>query len=148
MVAAVTAEFQEQIRENGHCLEVALSPDCPVARGDREALGRALWNLLDTAVKYAPDNPRIVVATARLGTQVVINVQDFGLGIEPAGQKEIFRKFVRGSNTRGRAIKGTGLGLALVDHIVRAHGGEIRMDSAPGRGSTFTIVLPGTLRNE
>jgi signal transduction histidine kinase len=86
------------------------------------------------------------VELAREAERVDIRVIDHGIGIPPAEQREIFRKFVRGSASQASSVKGTGIGLALVDHIVSAHGGEIRLESTPGRGSTFTVLLP--LRRE
>jgi signal transduction histidine kinase len=143
LTRTLAGEFQDQIGGEGHRIEVSAPPKGPAVRADPEALGRVLWNLLDNAVKYSPDSQRILVEISTSDAAwAAVKVQDFGLGIAPAEQKEIFRKFVRGSEARARAIKGTGLGLAMVEHIVRAHGGEIRLVSEPGRGSTFTILLP------
>jgi signal transduction histidine kinase len=71
-----------------------------------------------------------------------ISIQDHGFGVTAAEQREIFKKFVRGSVPRQRGIKGTGVGLAIVSHITAAHRGRITVDSEPGRGSTFTLWLP------
>jgi signal transduction histidine kinase len=79
---------------------------------------------------------------AREGGRVAIRVRDQGLGIPEDEQKQIFKKFVRGAQARTSHVRGTGIGLAIVQHIVRAHHGEIRLDSQPGKGSTFSIVLP------
>ena len=79
---------------------------------------------------------------AREPGYVAIRVRDSGLGIPPEEQKQIFRKFVRGAAARAVNIKGTGIGLAMVDHIVRAHSGEVSVESRPGAGSTFTVRLP------
>jgi two-component system sensor histidine kinase SenX3 len=73
---------------------------------------------------------------------VEISVSDHGLGVPSDEQPEIFRQFVRGRQARARGIKGTGIGLAMVQHIVQGHGGRVALESAPGEGSTFTIVLP------
>ena len=110
--------------------------------GDWEALTRALWNLLDNAVKYSPDSPTVLVEVAREQYAVSISVRDRGLGITPKEQKQIFRKFFRGSAAKAAGVKGTGIGLAMVQYIIQAHGGKMRLESAPGVGSTFTIVLP------
>jgi two-component system sensor histidine kinase SenX3 len=72
----------------------------------------------------------------------MIRVRDHGMGIPREVQKEIFRNFVRGADAKARNIQGTGIGLAMVDHIVKAHGGEIQVQSEPGTGSTFTLLLP------
>ena len=111
-------------------------------QADREALSRAVRNLLENALKYLGAGRRIVVhVTDRLGI-VAISVRDEGLGIPRHEQRQIFQKFVRGSASHHHRIHGTGIGLAMVRHIVTAHGGRVTVDSAPGRGSTFTIRLP------
>jgi two-component system phosphate regulon sensor histidine kinase PhoR len=76
------------------------------------------------------------------GVRLAIRVRDRGIGIPAGEQKEIFRKFVRGSAAKARGVKGSGIGLAMVRHIVTAHGGEIRLQSEPGKGSAFTILIP------
>ncbi len=111
-------------------------------RADSEALGRAVWNLLDNAVKYSPDRQRVWVHVSQADGLVVITVRDQGIGIPPAQRDAIFRKFVRGTSSDGRGAKGTGIGLAMVKHIVEAHSGEVRVESEVGQGSTFTILLP------
>ena len=115
----------------------------PSVRADPEALRRAVWNLLDNAVKYSPPDRTIVwVSASRSQERVAIAVRDEGVGIPPAEHDAIFGKFVRGTSSDGHATKGTGIGLAMVKHIVEAHGGEIQVDSVLGAGSTFTILLP------
>jgi two-component system OmpR family sensor kinase len=79
---------------------------------------------------------------AKSGSGAIVRVRDEGLGIPAAERTEIFRKFVRGSSPQSSAIKGTGIGLAMAKAIVRGHGGEIAVESEPGQGSTFTVVLP------
>ena len=109
--------------------------------GDREALAQALWNLLDNAVKYSGDS-RSVQVEVETGRAVAIRVRDQGLGIPSSEQRQIFRKFARGSSAEVQGVKGTGIGLAMVRHIVDAHGGSVKLQSEPGKGSTFTIELP------
>jgi signal transduction histidine kinase len=109
---------------------------------DPDALARAVWNLLDNALKYSRPGTCIDVAVRARGGAVRIAVQDRGLGIAPHEQRAIFAKFQRGDEARLRGIRGTGLGLAMVHQIVRAHSGHVDVESAPGAGSTFTIVLP------
>jgi len=123
-------------------VELSVDGDLPAIRGDREALARALWNLLDNAVKYSPGSPTVWVEVARERDGVALRVRDCGLSIAPEEQKDIYRKFFRGSAAEAAGVKGTGIGLAMVQHIVRAHDGSVRLESAPGSGSTFTIVLP------
>ena len=138
----VVSEFKKEFASSGHNVELRADSDLPPFRVDREALSRALWNLLDNAVKYSPGRPSIRVDVAREGKRVALRVRDEGPGIPVEEQKKIFDKFVRGSAGRASSIKGSGIGLALVRHTVRAHGGEVRVDSLPGEGSTFTILLP------
>jgi signal transduction histidine kinase len=111
-------------------------------RGDAAALGHALWNLLDNAVKYSPPPHVVRVSVAQRGAEVSIAVADQGFGIPAREQQDVFRKFVRGSDTARRGIKGTGLGLAMVSHIAHAHGGSVEVESTEGEGSTFRLVLP------
>jgi len=141
LVRSVTEEFQQTVAELGYVVETSLDGEpCPV-NGDREALGRALWNLLDNAVKYSPEGRTVWLEMTRGGNRLAIAVRDQGLGIPENEQKEIFRKFFRGSASKATGIKGTGIGLAMVSHIIRAHGGEVAVESAPGQGSTFVIRL-------
>jgi signal transduction histidine kinase len=115
---------------------------CPAIRADREALRLALWNLLDNAVKYSPECPTVWIEMGRERDHLAIHVRDCGMGIPASEQKEIFKRFVRGARSRASNIKGTGIGLTMAYHIVAAHHGEIRLASEPGRGSTFTVLLP------
>src|SRR6185295_4484693 len=94
------------------------------------------------AMKYSPDQSTVRVRWRQDDDRAAISVADHGVGIPRSEQQTIFRKFVRGRAAIDANIKGTGLGLSMVEQIVMAHGGEIRLDSEPGRGSTFTLVLP------
>ena len=111
---------------------------------DSEALTRAVWNLLDNAVKYSPDQKKIEVFLKRQDSDVRIAVRDHGIGIPAQERAAIFVKFHRGEQARIRGIKGTGIGLAMVDEIVRAHHGRVEVLSEPGKGSTFSLILPAT----
>ena len=104
-----------------------------------------LVNLLDNAYKYTPDDKRITVRVSResgQGDQVVFAVEDNGIGIPSREQKRIFRRFYRVDRRLARETTGSGLGLSIVDAIVRAHGGTVRVDSRPEQGSTFTVSVP------
>ncbi len=143
LVGDVVAEFRKEFASSGHRIELRTDRNLPPLRVDREAFSRAVWNLLDNAVKYSPGRPAIWVDLAREGKHVALGVRDQGPGIPADEQKEIFNKFVRGAAARASSVKGTGVGLAMVRHTVRAHGGEVRVESHSGEGSTFTILLPG-----
>jgi signal transduction histidine kinase len=109
---------------------------------DADALARALWNLLENAVKYAGDSRTIQVEVSSREGLAAVAVRDEGIGIPRDEHKRIFDKFVRGAASVEHRIAGTGIGLAMVQHIARAHGGHVTVESEPGRGSTFTIWLP------
>jgi signal transduction histidine kinase len=109
---------------------------------DREALALAVWNLVDNAVKYSPVPAKVEVDVMRSADRVTVAVRDYGFGIPHGERLTIFQKFQRGQEARARGLRGTGLGLAIVDHIVGAHRGQVSVQSAVGKGSTFTISLP------
>jgi signal transduction histidine kinase len=113
-----------------------------VALGEEQELSLVFRNLLDNAVKYSPECRTVWVDTGPVDGRLGIRVRDRGVGIPPAEQRSIFDRFVRGSVSRDTGVKGTGIGLTLARHIVGAHHGEIRLESMPGQGSTFTILLP------
>jgi signal transduction histidine kinase len=142
LLRRVTDEFRAIADQTGHQIELCADGPVVVA-SDEEALSRAIHNLLDNAVKYSPTPNTVEVALARQERDVQITVRDRGLGIPAAEHEAIFGKFERGAQARTLGIKGTGIGLAMVAEIVRAHHGHISVESEPGRGSTFTITLPG-----
>jgi signal transduction histidine kinase len=142
LVRAVVSEFQREAGPKGYRVEASLPVEPALVLADEAALSRVIRNLLDNAVKYSPGTDRIWVTLALGQDAVVVRVRDRGLGIAADEQQRIFTKFVRGSNARMRQIKGTGIGLAMAHEIVRAHSGEITVESEPGVGSTFVVSLP------
>jgi len=141
LVHRVAGEFEAQLAA-GRRIELS-GPDATCAiNADPDALSVVLRNLIDNALKYSPEHPAIWVQWGLERAQVAIRVRDEGLGITAAERRAIFRKFVRGSAAAAANVKGSGVGLAMVKHIIAAHHGEIRVDSTPGSGSTFTVVLP------
>ena len=123
---------------------VEIAPDLPLIAADRDALVTALLNLLDNAYKYTPADERISVRAFREGDYVVFAVDDNGIGIAPREQKRIFRRFYRVDQRLARETSGSGLGLSIVDAIVRAHGGSVHVRSRPDHGSTFAVYMPVT----
>ncbi len=142
VVRDVAAEFQSDVEGSGFVVDTEFHNDTPLVRADRSALACSVWNLLDNAVKYSPECKTVSVEVSRLDGFSAIRVRDRGLGIPAAEQGRIFEKFVRGRAAERDGVVGTGVGLALVRHIVTAHGGEIRLQSAAGEGSTFTLLFP------
>lgn len=142
LVRGVAADFERDVEAQGYTIGCVTPPGALVVDADADALTRAIWNLLDNAVKYSGASRRIDVHAANGRRTVTLSVRDEGIGIPRHEQREIFEKFVRGEASRAHGIKGTGIGLAMVRHIVEAHGGRVDVQSAPGAGSTFTIVLP------
>jgi two-component system phosphate regulon sensor histidine kinase PhoR len=142
LVRDVIQEFQREIEGRGFDLRCSVEPGEHPVDADAEALARALWNLLDNAVKYSADRREIDVSVGRTSDRVSISVRDRGIGIPSGDEKRIFQKFVRLAAATSRGIKGSGIGLAMVQHIVAAHGGTLRVASVEHEGSTFTIVLP------
>ena len=139
--AAVAAEFRQEVSAQGFLIECHTPAGAVPVRADKDALAQALWNLLDNAVKYSGDSRTVRLEVER-NEEVIIRVRDQGLGIPASEQKQVLRKFVRGSAAKACGIKGTGIGLTIVRHIVEAHGGRLALESEPGKGSTFTILLP------
>lgn len=114
----------------------------PPVHLDQAAFGRAIGNLLDNAVKYSGDSRRILVRVRRNGESAAVDIQDFGIGIPLEEQARVFERFHRVGSSLVHEVRGVGLGLSIVRNIVEAHGGRIELESAPGRGSTFSIILP------
>ncbi|MDB4946787.1 MAG: hypothetical protein JWP97_6321 [Labilithrix sp.] len=126
-------------------LDVEIAPDLPEVPVDRHAMVDALVNLVANAHKYGGTPAHVKLQALLLpGGAVGIRVRDYGIGIPRPEQRRIFQKFYRVDDRLSRAKEGSGLGLAIVAHVVHAHRGRVTVDSAPGQGSTFTIVLPAS----
>ena len=117
-------------------------PELPTVWCDRSALVDSLVNLLSNAYKYGGQPRRIEIATRLTEKSVNISVHDNGKDIARREHKRIFEKFYRVDDLLARQQEGSGIGLAIVQHVMRAHRGNVEVDSEPGRGSTFTLVLP------
>jgi signal transduction histidine kinase len=140
LVGQVAEDFGGQLSSRDR-LVLSLDGRNARVKADRQALARALRNLLDNAAKYSPETAPIHIGLAVDDRHVLISVRDHGPGIPPDERKAVFRKFFRGAGAAKSGVKGTGIGLATVSHIVRAHRGEVRLAAAPGGGSVFTLVL-------
>jgi signal transduction histidine kinase len=133
--------YRYQLEQSGFQFQEKID-EVPPMRVDREAMARSLLNLVNNALKYSQDRKYIGVNLYRDNGSVKLEVVDQGIGIPHQEQEKIFEKFYRVGDPLVHNTKGSGLGLSLVRHIVQAHGGEVAVDSTPGQGSKFTIVLP------
>ncbi len=143
LLAEALAQMESQIRESGVEVQLELCDPVPAVRADRPALVETLLNLLRNAVKYGGSGGVVVVRVRREGRRVNIDVEDRGPGIPRSELRRVFDKFYRGSAVRDtRSLAGHGLGLAMARHVVRAHRGQIRLESREGEGARFTVDLP------
>src|SRR5579871_6769406 len=134
--------FRHRLEKEKLRLKTEIEPRLPPVRMDEDAMTLVLLNLVDNAVKYAGDGGEVQVRLARAPGGVALSVRDRGPGISADDQQRIFERFYRATNARARNVRGSGIGLALVKHIAEAHGGRVEVESALGRGSTFTVYLP------
>ena len=142
LVHQVVAEFGPQLEAQGRHIELAGAAAPLRIDADPEAISVALRNLVDNAIKYSPGHPTVWIDWGLSNHYVAIRVRDQGPGIPESERRKIFRRFVRGSAAATTNAKGSGVGLAMVRHIVAAHGGEIIVTSQAGQGSVFTMLLP------
>ncbi|MBA7684966.1 Adaptive-response sensory-kinase SasA [subsurface metagenome] len=142
IIQASARAMKYPLSQQGFELNVHIEEGLPAVRVDQDALEQAILNLLNNAMKYSGESHEIDLRLQRKDDQALIQVIDRGVGIDPREQKRIFEKFYRVPMAENERIVGTGLGLTLVSHIVKAHGGNIEVESAPGKGSTFSIYLP------
>ncbi len=142
LVRSTLDAYRFEIEQNGFRFEQTIDSNLPPLQVDREAIARSLLNLVNNAVKYSGSEKYLGVHLYHRFGHVNIEVVDHGIGIPAKEQPKIFEKFYRVGDPLVHNTKGSGLGLSLVRHIVRAHGGEVRVESAPGRGSKFIITLP------
>uniref|UniRef100_A0A832I6G5 histidine kinase n=1 Tax=Eiseniibacteriota bacterium TaxID=2212470 RepID=A0A832I6G5_UNCEI len=142
LVADAVESLRPRLDHLGFSVEVELPESLPPARADAQTISHAVLNLLDNAIKYSRTRKEIRVRAAARDRWVTVSVSDRGIGIAPGDRKRIFEKFVRLENGLVHDVRGAGLGLSLVDQIIRAHHGRIEVQSTPGEGSTFTLWLP------
>jgi len=142
LVRNTLESYRYQIEQQGFALEESIDSNLPAVPVDREAIARALVNLVNNALKYSTDEKFLGVKLYREDGMVKLEVADHGIGISRRDQSKIFEKFYRAGDPLVHNTKGSGLGLSLVRHITQAHGGEIAVESTPGRGSRFILSLP------
>jgi signal transduction histidine kinase len=142
IVEAAISDTAAEARDRGIEIEASLpEPELHVL-GDPEALRRGVSNLLANAVKHGGEQNSVNVSVSGVDGEVRISVADRGPGIPASEVPHLFEAFYRGRRAREQQIRGSGLGLSLVQQVAREHGGRVEVDSTPGKGSTFTLVLP------
>ena len=146
VVEEVVTSYKHQLVASGFNLQVEILRPLPSLEMDREAVAQAVLNLLTNAVKYSDHTKEITIRVFEQKESVAIEVADCGIGIPRAEQEKIFENFYRVSTGLVHNTKGSGMGLALVKHVIEAHGGRIQVESTAGAGSCFTILLPVTRR--
>jgi signal transduction histidine kinase len=143
VIHEVLESFRHPLHQQGFAVDVSIAPDLPDVPMDADALKQALANLLDNAMKYSGDRRKIAVSARRAADGVAVEVADEGIGIPVSERERIFEKFYRVGRSETQGRRGSGVGLALVKHIVEAHRGRVTVDGGPGQGSRFTLHLPG-----
>jgi len=144
LIASVVTIYSYQLEQLSFSLQTDLSENLPEISVDEEAIAEALHNLIDNAIKYSGENKFLRIATSRNQNNIIIEVEDHGIGISTEHHLRIFEKFYRVSHGLVHTAKGSGLGLAIVQHIIHSHNGTISIISEPQHGSTFIITLPLT----
>jgi len=142
LVSEAVEAFEVVTVGRQHDVRVEVHEGLPPVLADRGAMVDALVNLLSNAYKYTPEAKAITIGADADARALRLWVRDSGIGIAAKEQRRIFQKFYRADERLSREVEGSGLGLAIVRHIVVGHGGRVEVASEPGRGSTFTIVLP------
>jgi signal transduction histidine kinase len=142
IVQAASTAVRERFNVPGCQFEVCTAPGLPAVSADADAMVTALVNLLDNAYKYSGDEKTIKLSASAVNGHVCFAVEDNGIGLAPRETRRIFKRFYQVDQRLSRITGGCGLGLSIVKFIVTAHRGEVRVESRPNRGSTFTISLP------
>ncbi len=138
----IVSTIQERVRHDGFVIGTEIEKSLPPVLADASALTQAVNNLIDNAVKYSGDSKKVMVKAYHELQNVVVQVKDFGHGIKKEEVNKIFDRFYRGGDELTRTVKGSGLGLTLIEQIVEAHKGSVQVESEPGKGSQFSMRLP------
>ena len=142
VIEKVLSSYRYQITNSGFDIQTNMPARLPPVLIDRDAMAQAISNLLDNALKYSRDVKQLSITVETVRPDLSIEIADRGIGIPRAEQAKIFEKFYRVGNGLVHDVKGSGLGLSLVKHIIEAHKGTISVESDVGKGSRFTILLP------
>ncbi len=142
LIGGMADRFRDLARDKDIALTTSLPPQLPALPADEDRLKQVLHNFLSNALRHTPTGGRIQIAAEALPEEVRVSVRDSGSGIAPADLPHVFDRFYRADKARARDQGGSGLGLAISRQLIRAHGGEVGAQSAPGQGSEFWFTLP------
>lgn len=142
LVGQVVEDLSDLAESRSTRVEVAFEGGPFLARADAQALGMAISNLVTNAIQYSPEKGEVRISLGAVDGYVRVAVADRGPGIPAHEQERVFERFYRVDKARSRKLGGTGLGLSIVRHVMQAHGGICKLESAPGQGSTFSLLVP------
>jgi two-component system sensor histidine kinase VicK len=138
----VITKMRVNIQRKGQVLEVNLPEKSPEVFVDKDKIEQVFQNILSNANKYTPEGGKIIIGLDYTDSMVSISFKDTGIGIPNEDLPRIFERFYRVDKTRSREMGGTGLGLSIAQEIIRAHDGDIQIDSEPGKGTCVTVCIP------
>jgi two-component system phosphate regulon sensor histidine kinase PhoR len=142
LVTKALEAYRHEAQKDGFRLDLEMDADIDDFFADPNAITMAFLNMLDNSVKYSGEQKEIQIRVARTNGFVDLSVTDKGVGIPLSEQEKIFDKFYRGNQPAIRRIRGSGIGLSIMKNVAEMHGGEVLVQSAPGKGSTFTLRIP------
>jgi two-component system phosphate regulon sensor histidine kinase PhoR len=142
LISAAVDSLRPMAESKKQTVQENVASDLPPTKGDSEKIHQVITNLLHNAICYTPEQGHIRIEAGAVERGVEVSVSDDGIGIPSGDLPRVFERFYRVDKGRSRDMGGTGLGLSIVKHIVEAHGGWVRAESKPGRGSRFTFFLP------
>ena len=148
LVTTLVSTYESWIRSKGFEVRLAIDDTIDEQSWDREAVSRAVLNLIDNAIKYSGDEKLLEISVRQTVDEVIIEVRDRGIGIESADLSRIFEPYYRAEFSDTQTRRGAGLGLTLVQQIVASHGGRIEVESHPGAGSIFRLLFPRSPEND
>jgi signal transduction histidine kinase len=142
IISEAVAELRPESQARGQDLRMHLAQELPTVRGNPRRLRQVISNLVGNSIKYTPAGGHIVVEAVVAEEHITISVSDDGIGIPLEDQPYVFDKFFRVDAPETSDIPGTGLGLSIVKSVIEKHGGRVWVESTPGKGSVFTVLLP------
>ncbi len=142
VLESVLSMMSGAVKEKNLQIVRSIAENLPSIQGDRDRLSQILINILDNAVKYTPEGGTITIEASRMESEVVIRISDTGIGIPKSEIPKLGERFYRVDKARSRQLGGTGLGLSIVKHLMKAHGGQMIIDSNPGKGTTVSLYFP------